>query len=227
MTPNSFSQQQHAVLCGILNKGSAQLSAAFEMIFGKPVEHLDVIPQMRPISELGREFAGQELVTVHADFSGDLKGKFLLLQRELDFPGMRKAIEAAGSGGAIAPDPTDFLVRDWANQSIYDGDDQGGMSDADLKDTLGELGNVILGSYLSAIYEQIGMATFQDLPEANIRDTEQVQLVEAIEAYGQEGGSAFLSEVRCTIGGENARMWLVLFLEAQGYQEMLERFNSA
>ncbi len=227
MTPNSLNNVQLDTLCGILDRGSAELSAVFEMIFGQPAEQLIVAPQMCPIVELGRKFASQELVTVHANFSGDLEGAFLLLQKELDFPGMRNAIEAAVSAGNNAPDPTDFLVRDWANQSLYDDAEKAGVSDADLKDTLGELGNVILGSYLSAIYAQVGLATFQDLPEANIQDRERAELRAAIEAYGQEAGSAFLSEISCTIGGEKTRMWLVLFLRHDGYQKLLERLNSA
>lgn len=194
-----------------------QLPDTLRTALGDEPAALETSSRMIPLSHLAREIGSGSQVVVRIGFGGDLNGVFLFLQRETDFDGMSAALQAT-LGGELHTEneATDYLVPDWLRERRAQGVDEGKISDA-----LGELGNALLGGYLTAVYSACEMATFQDLPEVLLHDAQQEWLYEAIEAHRRQADLAFLASVSCQAREQPIRFSLVVITALEGLRAMV------
>ena len=87
---------------------------------------------------------------------------------------------------------------------------------------MSELGNVLFGAYLTALYSRCSMATFLELPEVLYPDNERAYLTEALEHYRQVAERSFMVEIKGLLGEHPIHFWLVMMAEASGFKSMLE-----
>jgi chemotaxis protein CheY-P-specific phosphatase CheC len=210
---------QAELLRQILNDGNTQVGPTLEMVLGQTPEDLHIKTTMVKLSEVKERIPNEPAVSVRIGFEGDINGQFLLLQPLSVYAGTRNVLKALVSGQAGGGhDAADFMRDEWiqANRAEVD------LTDERVRDVLGELGNVLFGNYLTAIYNRCSLATFQELPEVRNPDEERKFLREALDHYSQVAERAFVVEANCTMGEENVHFWLVMMAEPEGFKSMLE-----
>lgn len=218
---DTISPAQAEISRQVFNAGNGQLASTLGMIFSDTPGDVDVQSKMVSPNDLPRAFGHDPLCCVRVRFEGDIVGTFLMLQSEKDFEGTRKALsEALGAPVHTEGQATDYLVPDWLQQRRAES-----VDDRKISDALSELGNVLLGSYLTAIYSKSGLATFQDLPESRLDDAKQEWLNEAVDAYRNQSTLAFLAEVSCTVRKHPLRFSLVMIAAQEGLREMIEALS--
>lgn len=216
-----ISSAQAEVARQIFNGGNPQVGGTMQMIFGEVPQQLDIHTRMLPLNEVAGRFGTDPLITVHIGFSGDLRGQFLFLQQESEFARLRKALQnALGRPARTAREETDYLVPDWLQDREAQARDEG-----KIRDALGELGNILLGSYLTAVYSRCEQATFQELPETRIPDKKQEWLRGALRDYAESADRAFMADVSCAVHGETFRFRLLLVTDRESLLAMLGKLS--
>lgn len=216
---NPLSPVQAELLRQILNDGNQQVGPALQMILAQEPDSLQVKTSMVKFADLEALFGSDPLVTVKIGFEGDIKGEFLFLQPESEAEGLRQALRALCQGDVMAvSNAAEYIRGDWVSANRA----EGGVSEQKLQDALGELGNVLFGGYLTAIYSHCAMATFQELPAVKMPDRDQLLFQKALEIYSGQAERVFLAEISCSIGEHPVHFWLVMMAQPAGFHAMLE-----
>jgi chemotaxis protein CheY-P-specific phosphatase CheC len=214
-----LSPVQAEMLRQILSQGNDQVGGTLQMILGQEPHDLTVKTSMIRLMELDRKIPDGPMVSVRIQFEGDIKGLFLLLLPQGNPHGEQAAFKALFSGQSGGEyDPASYVRADW----VQPGQGQVNSSDERIRDTMSELGNVLFGAYLTALYSRCSMATFLELPEVLYPDNERDYLTEALEHYRQVAERSFMVEVKGSLGEHPIHFWLVMMAEAKGFKSMLE-----
>lgn len=220
-TSERITSAQAEIARQVLHDGNRQVEGTLQMIFGESPRQLDLHTRMLPTNEIREYFGSSPLITVKIDYSGDLKGVFLLLQNESEFARLRTSLQLAlGQPVKTTNEETDYLVPDWLQDRLaHSGDEE------KIRDALGELGNVLLGSYLTAVYSRCALATFQSLPETKMPDKKQQWLHQALSSLEASAGRAFLVDVMCAVRGETFRFYLLNLIERESVLALLKNLR--
>ena len=214
-----LSPVQAELLRQILNRGNDQVGGTLQMILGQEPHDLTVTTSMTRLIELDRKIPDEPTVSVRIQFEGDIKGLFLLFMPKGNPHGDQAAFKALFSGQSGGEyDPASYVRADW----VQPGQGQANTSDERIRDTMSELGNVLFGAYLTALYSRCSMATFLELPEVLYPDNERAYLTEALEHYRQVAERSFMVEIKGLLGEHPIHFWLVMMAEASGFKSMLE-----
>lgn len=214
-----LSQVQAEVLRQILNEGNAQIPSTLEMILGERPQDLQVRTTMAKLNELQRKVPDEPMVSVRIRFEGDIEGQFLFLQPRSMSKGLKNVLKALFGGRAsTSMDAAGYIRDDWvqANRASTE------MSDERVKDTLGELSNVLFGGYLTTLYSRCSLATFLELPEVLYPDDEGEYLRSALNHFTGRSERCYIADVQCMLGENHIHFWLVMMAEPEGFRSMLD-----
>jgi len=212
-----LSQLQAEILRQILNGGNAEVAPTLEMMVGAPLENLEIKTSMLMMADVPSRVGSGPLNTVRVGIEGDIEGDFLFLQTERDFKVLKKALEPV-IGGPVRTvhNATDYMVPDWLEDRR-----QQPEFETRVRDAVGELGNVLFGAYLTAIYSRCKMATFQGLPQSTLPDLDQVVLKGLLKRYSQVAERVFLVEISCSVNDGPFLIRLLMFAQPSTFLAML------
>lgn len=217
----SISPAQAEIARQVLNDGNPQVETTLRMLFGETPRQFDLRTRMLSMEQIRAEFGTGPLVTVRVAFAGDLRGVFLFLQRESEFARLRNALQhTLGQPARTGNEETDYLVPDW----LQDRQAQAG-DDRKIRDALGEMGNVLLGGYLTAVYSRCTLATFQELPETKVPDRQQEWLQDALNGPGEPADRVFAVEVTCAVRDETFTFFMLTVIERDDLLGLLEKLR--
>ena len=218
-TSQPLSQVQAEVLRQTLNEGNAQIAGTVEMILGERPQDLQVRTALTKLHDLKATVPDEPMISVRILFEGDIEGQFLFLQPRSMSKGIEDAVKAQLGGHASASlDAAEYIRDDWVQATRGDS----AMSDERVKDTLSELGNVLFGAYLTALYNRCALATFLELPEVLYPDDEGEYLRSALNHFTGRSERCFVADVQCMLGDKHIHFWLVMMAEPEGFRSILD-----
>ncbi len=129
-----------------------------------------------------------------------------------------------GNSRQSVHEATDYLTSDWdMTKRQVDPDSQEFRKL--MTDAYTELGNVLFGIYLTALYGSCKLVTYQDLPRALLMDENQSALKKALSLNGTEPGIAFTIGINCSIAEKKFAAWVLLVPLAGKLRETLNEMD--
>jgi len=224
-TSNILSDAHISYLNKAMEAGSEQIADTLEMLTGQALDQHSVQIKAIPEADVMRQldFGSGPVATVSSNVYGDVEGCFLFLQSQFDFKVLSEVMGPilAGKSKSSGSEATDYLTSDWdMKKRVVDPDSN--EFKALMKDAYTELGNVLFGIYLTALYSSCKMVTYQDLPTGILLDDTQSELKKALSLNGSEPGIAFTIGIVCSIGGKKFEAWVLLVPQLSKLRETLD-----
>ena len=113
------------------------------------------------------------------------------------------------------------MIADWLTSRDQDELDSAALQ-AQMKDAIAEMGSVLFGTYLTALYASCSLATYQDFPVATLKDDLQSMLEDALSENRRESNLAIVFEIECTIAQKSLKLILLMLPRMSGLRAMLD-----
>lgn len=205
--------------------GTDRAIIALEQVFGLDIDHSDSNIEVAGIadsvflSHLGEE----KLYAVSCTMSGDLEGRISLLLRSTDFGGLGRVMRPVLNLLFLA-DPDDDLESleqhkpDWLQSEIpapLEDESYHGR----MMDVLSELGNVLIGMYVKALYKAFRVAAHHTAPLA--REAPHRSSIRGL--VGRSGKRLHLViENEFSIDDHAIGMWLLISPTRKSFRQLLQ-----
>ncbi len=219
-----LSDAQIEFLCDVLADGNSQVASALEMLTGQPIEQhsvrIEVVPSEH-VTEL-MNFPRGSMAVVACGIRGDIGGDFLFLQTQRDLQVLSNVMAPILTGETQHPADTKSMSQapDWLIEKRLNGRN----IQAQMMDTIGELGNTLFGVYLMSLYKNCKLTVYQDIPGVSQMDAQQ-SVLGRIRAQGQSGRAspvAVVIEINYMIERIGLKAWLVLLPLMDGLGKILD-----
>lgn len=151
---------------------------------------------------------------------GDIEGVFYFLQTEPDFLSLGELMVSALSPAAKAAriEEPGYIVPDWLRQQRNK--EQRGMKKQILEATA-ELGNMLLGGYLTALYSGCNLTVYYDPPTTRL-DEQHLLLEKALQQNAADCNTAFVVQIEYVIADKKLGSWLLMLPNMSGLHAMLD-----
>ena len=229
-TPMNLSDAQIDFLHQAMEGGNSNVSSTLEMLTGQTVDRhsaqIKVIPGTAVMNSMDLGFG--PLATVISSIHGDVEADFLFLQNQSDFQTLCQVIGPTLTDKALhtVNDATDYLIPDWLKEQRHNDLDNKDLQ-SQLQDAISEMSDVLFGTYLTALYSHCKLATYQGLPNATLKDTQQSMLRKALSRNQKESNIAFVIEIECVIAQKSLKTWLLMLPLMSGLRAMLDSTDTA
>jgi len=228
-TPMKLSDAQIKFLAKAMEGGNSNVSSTLEMLTGQTVDRhsvrINVIRGGNLIKLMHFLWPGP-LATVICNLSGDVEGDFLFLQSERDFETLSQVMGPNLTAHARQTINEANLVPDWLKEQRHKKLD-GMEPQTQMLDVISELGNVLFGIYLAALYDTCNLATFQGVPNATLMDSQQSALKKAVFQNRKESNIAIVIEIEYVIVQKSLKAWLLMLPLMSGLRAMLDSMDTA
>jgi chemotaxis protein CheY-P-specific phosphatase CheC len=224
----NLNETQNEFLCGVMDSGGQQVSSILEMLTSKTVEEFSVKVHLIPSSKVSQlmAFSPDPVAIAQSGIQGDLEGVFYFLQSKPDFQSLGELMISGLSAGEIATqsDLGSYMGPDWLNQNDKQNKVEIDTSEQIL-DATSELGNMLFGGYLTALYTGCHLAVFYDPPTTQL-DDQHLLLGKALKQNEMDCNTAFVMQIEYLIAQKKLRSWLLLLPDTKGLQAMLDGIDT-
>jgi chemotaxis protein CheY-P-specific phosphatase CheC len=219
-----LSESQLGFLQEVMECGNSQVKPTLEMLTAQTVDQLSIQLRIIPSSEVSRymDMNPEPLATVIGSMHGDVEGMFYFLQSKKDFLSLGHILidSISSSIKRMANEPTEYLIPDWLKEQRSENLDTEEL-EAQMFDAVSEMGNVLFGIYLTALYNGCKLGVYYDTP-TNEWDDQHLLLEQALRKNKNESNCAFVIRVDYTVAGENLRAWLLMLPDLNGLRAMID-----
>lgn len=155
---------------------------------------------------------------------GDIEGVFYFLQTEPDFQSLGELMVSALSPAAKAAqiETSDYMVPDWLQQQRNK--DRRGIK-KQILDATSELGNMLFGGYLTALYSGCNLTVYYDPPTTRL-DEQHLLLEKALQQNAADCNTAFVIQIEYVIANKKLGSWLLMLPNTSGLRAMLDSMDS-
>ena len=221
----NLSEQQLSHLHEIMEDGNSNIASTLEMLTGQHIDrHTATIKVIPGIQAMGSMKLGYgPLATVLSAIQGDVECDFLFLQNQSDFKNLCEVMGPTLTDKALhtVNDAANYMIADWLIAEEQDEVDSTALQ-AQMKDAITEMGSVLFGTYLTALYTSCSLATYQDFPVATLKDEQQSMLEDALLQNRRESNIAIVFEIECSIAQKSLKLILLMLPRMSGLRAMLD-----
>ena len=232
-TPKKLSAAQIGFLHKVIDGGNRHVCTTLEMLTGQSVDQHSVRTQVIPGVDAMELLALMDLdpgpgASVISSVHGDVEGNFLFLQTRRDFQTLSQVMGPTLIGGArrAVNGAEDHSKPDWLIEQRHQDLDSRELQ-AQMLDTITEMGNVLFGIYLTAFYSDCKLTAFQDVPTASLVDDPQSLLMKTLSWKSRGANIAFVIEIDYVIAQKTLKAWLLMLPLMSGLRAMFDSMDTA
>ena len=212
-TLNNLSDAQIDFLHRAMEGGNSHVCTTLEMLTGQSVDQHSVRIKVISGADVlkSMNLGPGPLTTVVSSVHGEVEGDFLLLFTERDFQTLSQLMGPAlhDTVPHTAGGTTDYMIPDFIQRrQNYEKDSK--ALQAQMLDAVTEMGSVLFGAYLTALYSDYKLATYQDLPNAKVMDNRRSMLEKALSRNSAETNIAIVIEIDYVIAQKSLKAWLLM-----------------
>ena len=225
----NLSDAQIDFLHRVMESGNSHVSSPLEILTGQSVDQHSVRIKVISGADVLRSMnlGPGPLTTVVSSVHGEVEGDFVLLLTERDFQILSQVMGPALHDTALhtVGGATDYMIPDFIKgRQINEPDRE--ASQAQMLDTVTEMGSVLFGAYLTALYSDYKLATYQDLPDTAVMDHRHSLLEKAPSRNSEETNIAFLIGIDCVIAQKSFKVWLLMLPLMSGLRALLDSMDT-
>lgn len=224
----NLNETQSNFLRGVMDSGGHQVSSTLEMVTSKTVEQFSIQVHLVPSSSVSQlmDLSPGPLVIAQSSIQGDLEGIFYLLQSKPDYQLLGELMMSGLSAGEITTqdDLGSYMGPDWFKQNDKQ-NKAATVTTQQILDATSELGNMLFGAYLTALYTGCHIAVYYDPPTIQL-DDQHLLLGKALKQNESDCNTAFVMQIECLIADKKLRPWLLLLPDTKGLQAMLDSMDT-
>jgi len=225
LTDKQINSFERFMLCG-----TGWTLDALETMFGLSVDSSDSnIEITSPAdSEFLKHLGNGTLYTVSSSLVGDMRGSILLLMRSSDFKQLSEAMRPVLSLLFLCSSDDDLATFDHQKSGLMQ--DTGTQHTNDesfheqMMDTLSEMGNVLIGLYLDAMYEICDLSADHSIPYV-LKDPNQRVIQRILSSAGGSDKSYLVIENEFIVMDRPIKLWCLISPTQHSFQHILNRIE--
>ena len=222
---------QISFLQEMIERGNANVPATLEMLTGREVEKHTVKTEvvaglsMRQILTK-MDMESDSVASVVSDAQGDFKSTLLFLQSMKDFEALGQVMGHAltGTDRSRPHQSARHLQPDWTYAQKHQILDKEKLQ-AQMLDTIGEIGNILFGSYLATIQNECKLTTFQSVPTTKLANNPLSLLMQVIPWNRARDTVFFINRIDCVIRQRPMKAWVLVIPHESGLQSLIEHID--
>jgi chemotaxis protein CheY-P-specific phosphatase CheC len=226
----NLTEKQVNTLDRFLLQGTVNALDAIETMFGLEIESSSTSIEIAPAveSENIKSLGNEPLYVVASDLVGDIQGSILLLMKSDDFRYLGEVMRPVLSLLFLCSPNADLESLDKRKPDWMQED---GLADSDdvefyrvMIDTLGEIGNVLMGLYTRAICEIFVVNTHHRLPKTS-KDPDQQVMQRVLASSAEQARQHLIVQTEFIVQNRPIRLWLLISPTKQSLQGMLDKIE--
>lgn len=227
----SFTEKQVNSFDRFLIDGTANTLTALEEMFGLNIDSSDSTIEIAPAvnSEHLKHLGNGTLYVVSSDMVGEMQGSLLLVMRSDDFEQLSEMMRPVLSLLFLSDPDADLAVLDsqkpdWMQDKGPEQTDDAAYQ-AQMMDTLAELGNVLFGLYSKAIFRICALNSHHSVPEA-LRDPDQEAIKQVLSSSQMSDQLHLVIENEFVVMEKPIKLWSLISPTRASLEDILKRIES-
>ncbi len=226
----SFTAKQVNFFDSFLLDGTEKALDALKVMFGLNIDSSDssIEIALAVTSENLKHLGSGTLDIVSSAMAGDMQGSILLVMRSGDFNYLSEVIRPVLSLIFLSNPNADLAALDSQKPDWMQDNGSGHTDDAafqeQMMDTLAEMGNILFGLYMKAIYKICDLNTQHSVPEA-LRDPDQQAIQQVLSSSGKSDQLLLVIENEFVVMGRPIKLWCLISPTQASLQEILKRIE--
>lgn len=229
--PVSLSERQSNGLNRFLLGGTEWVLRTIETMFEVEIEKSESLMEIAPAneSEFLRTVNDRALYTISSDLAGDLQGRVCLLVQSAHVQHLADLMMPVLTLLFLSDADADLQTLERSKPGWMGEAGGPAMQDAEFQaqmtDLLGELGNVLIGSYTRTLFEWSALATRHSLPRVggNVAWKDVLILLDHCSVQRHPG---LIIQHHLQIGGRPVSLWCVISLVPDSLGNLLSAIES-
>lgn len=226
-----LSSEQFAFLQRVIEGGNSNVPATFEMLTGQVVEKHTVRSEVitgKSMRELLTmlDLESGPVASVVSDARGEFRSTLLFMQSMKDFEILGHIMSHAltGTDRSRPHRHARYLQPDWTYAQKHQILSKEKLQ-KQMLDTIGEIGNILFGSYLATIQNECELTTFQSVPTTRLTDDPLALLMQVIPWNMVRDMVAFVNRIEVVIRQRPLKAWLVIVPHESGLKSLIEHID--
>ena len=226
-----LNDRQSGTFDKFLMDGTHKVQRAIESMYELDIVQSSACIEIAPLDECLalRNIGHGSLYTISSNLLGEVKGDIHLLLRSTDFDCLADLLKPVLSILFLSDPDIDLRTLDSRKPVWMEEPGQSDLSDANffeqLKDTMTEMGNVLIGLYTKAIFNKFALAAHHSLPRVKLPNPE--SLYEILNPLAMSNGLVLAIENEFHFASGTVCLWCVISLAEGTFEELLKRIESA
>lgn len=228
--PGLTTKQVHSFDRFLLD-GTGKALSALEDMFGLNIDSSDSSIEIAPAvsNENLKHLGSGALYLVTSTMTGDLQGSILLVMRSDDFNCLSEAMRPVLSLLFLSDPDADLAVLDsrkpkWMKENGAEPTEDAAFQ-AQMMDTLAEIGNVFFGLYTKAIYRISALSTHHTVPEV-LKDPDQQVIQQVLAASEMPDQLHLVIENEFVVVDRPIKLWCLISPTEASLETILKGIES-
>lgn len=229
--PMTLSDRQSCGLNRFLLGGTGRVLHAIETMLELEIEKSESLMEIAPANESQflRRIGDRSLYAISSNLAGDMQGRLCLLVESGDVQRLADLMIPVLTLLFLSGSDADLQTLERNRPHWMSAQGELSLQDAEFQaqmvDLLGELGNVLFGSYSRTLYEYSALTARHSIPRVG-GDTTWQDLLLAHDALGLQQQPGIIIEHQLHIGGRPVQLWCLISLEPDSFRKLLGRFEA-